>query len=165
MQKVFNYLKSKGFSSLIIAIFVCAILAGTFSLGAMVGARKAKFTFSWGENYNRNFGGPNAGYFRGFIDEVKGNNMIEGHGAFGKIIKIDGQSLIIQGKDNIERVIITDRDNLIRKADDVIKFNDMNINDMAVVIGNPDDSGQIRAKFIRIMPPLPTMTSEPIIKP
>jgi len=162
MQKIFDYLKSKGFSSLIVTVFICALLAGTFSLGAMVGARKAKFTFSWGENYNRNFGGPEKGFFNSFVDEISGKNMIEGHGAFGKIIKIDGRTIIIQGKDDIERIINMDSDNLIRRAGGVIEFGDVNVNDMAVIIGEPDEMGKINAKFIRIMPPPPI--TKPMIK-
>jgi hypothetical protein len=43
-------------------------------------------------------------------------------------------------------------DTEIRRFKDVIQLNDLKVNEPIVVIGEPNDSGQIIAKFIRMMP-------------
>jgi hypothetical protein len=148
----FNKLfQSKTFKGLLLGVFFFIILLLVFQAGMMVGFRKANFSYLWGENYHRNFAGPRGG----FMDDMRGRDFIESAGIFGQIIKIDGQNIIIRGQDNVEKIILIQDDTVIRRFQDNLKLSDLKVDDSIVVIGEPNDAGQIAAKLIRIMPPMP----------
>lgn len=158
-----NFIKSKTFVTIIVVLFGLALLAGVFTLGAAIGYRKARFSYAWGENYNRNFGGPREGFMGNFARDFSGRDLIDAHGTFGQIMKIDpstgsGQAatLVIKGPDNVEKSVLIKDDTTIQRLRETIKSGDLKINDNVVVIGNPNNSGQIEAKFIRVMPFMPT---------
>jgi hypothetical protein len=127
-----------------IGIFIIAMLI--FSAGITVGFHKASFGHAWGENYERNFGMmPNRPMFGG-------DNFPNAHGAIGKIIKIELPTIIVQDRDNTEKVILIKSDTQIQKLKENITINDLKMDDFIVVIGTPNEQGQIEAKLIRIMP-------------
>lgn len=128
----------------VIGVIVIAILI--FSAGISVGFHKASFGRAWGENYERNFGmKPNRQPFGQ-------DNFPNAHGAIGKIIKIELPTIIVQDKDSIEKVILIKENTQIQKMKDHLTTNDLKIDDFVVVIGNPNEQGQIESKLIRIMP-------------
>jgi hypothetical protein len=161
-DNILKFFRSKAFVIVIIALFGLALLAGAFGLGIFVGYRKATFSYRWGENYHLNFGGPRGGFFQNFQD-LGGRDFIGAHGVFGQIIKIDDQTLVIKGQDNVERVVLVKSDTSIRRLGENIKLGDLKTNEYITVIGEPNDSGQIEAKFIRVMP-LPS-PSAPMPRP
>ena len=127
---------------------IVVVLGLIFSAGVSVGFHKASFGRAWGENYKNNFGmmpgGPNFGFGK--------DNFPNAHGAIGKIIKIELPTIIVQDKDNTEKVILIKDDTQIEKMKDKIQTTDLKMDDFIVVIGSPNDKGQIEAKFIRLMP-------------
>ena len=123
-----------------------------FKLGIAVGYQKAAFSYRWGENYHRNFGGPKGGFMREFNQEISGGDFIGGHGTFGQIISIADSELVVRGKDNVEKIIVVNENTDIRRFRDTIQIEDLIVDEPIVVIGEPNDQGQIEAKFIRIMP-------------
>ncbi len=147
-KNIIDFLKSKKMAVIIVVVSGLALLAAAFSFGIFIGYHKARFSYAWGENYSRNFGGPRKGMVNTFV----GDGFITGHGVSGQIIKIDGQTLVVKGQDNVEKIIVINDDTVIRRLRETIKLSDLKINDMVTVIGNPDDSGQIEAKFLRILP-------------
>ena len=156
-NKILNFIKSKKVTVLMAVLFGLVILMGTFSMGVAVGYRKAKFSYSWGENYHRNFGGPRGGFLRNFSQDFMGKDFIGAHGTFGQIIEVKDSELAVRGKNGIEQIIKISNDTEIRRFKGVIQLKDLNIDEPIVVIGEPNDSGQIIAKFIRVMPfPSPT---------
>ncbi len=155
--KILEFLKSKKVAVLIVALFCLAILVGTFSMGVAVGYRKARFSYAWGENYHRNFGGPRGGFLRNFSQDFIGKDFIGAHGTFGQIIEVKDSELVVMGKDGIEQIVKVNVDTEIRRFQDIIQLNDLKVDEPIVVIGEPNDLGQIIAKFIRVMPfPSPT---------
>ena len=127
---------------LVIAIIILLI----FSAGITVGFHKASFGRVWGENYERNFGMmPNRQMFGR-------DNFPNAGGAVGKIIKIELPTIIVQDKNNIEKVVLIKENTSIQKAKENIAVNDLKIDDFIVVIGNPNEQGQVEAKLIRITP-------------
>jgi hypothetical protein len=167
-----KFFQSKLFRGIIFGIAAFIILLLIFKAGTFVGFRKADFSYKWGENYNRNFAGPRGGFLGGFERE----DLMNAHGVIGQIIKIDpstssgqatstnsGQTgtVIIKGKDDIEKIIIVKDNTVIRRLNETVKLNDLKIGDYIVVIGGPDNNGQIEAEFIRLMPPPPTPMSPP----
>ncbi len=165
-----NFIKSKTFVVIIVVLFGLALLVGAFTLGAAVGYRKARFSYAWGENYSRNFGGPREGFMGNFAKDFSGGDLIDAHGTFGQVIKIDpstgstgspqadsGQAatLVIKGPDNVEKSVLIKNDTTIQRLRETIKPGDLKINDNVVVIGDPNNLGQIEAKFIRVTPFMP----------
>ena len=159
--------KSKYFKTTLIALAGVILLLGAFSCGIFVGIRKANFSYKWGENYQRNFGGPRQMMFgrgeRGSRDArnpddqggngfpgMMGPNFINAHGTSGVVLKIDGATLVIKGNDNIEKTVLTTDQTTIRSQRGDIGVSDIKADDNVMVIGNPNDAGQIEAKFVRV---------------
>jgi hypothetical protein len=127
-----------------IGIVIVALLI--FSAGVTVGFYKASFGHAWGENYEYNFGlAPNR--------PILGKDTFpNANGAIGKIIKIELPTLIVQDKDNTEKVILITSDTQMEEMKNPITTSDLKIDASVVVIGTPNKQGQIEAKFIRVMP-------------
>lgn len=145
---------------LIMGFVVMALLVLVFAFGVWVGNEKAKFSFNWADNYHKNFAGPQNGFNKDWRD-MPGGDFINAHGVFGEIIKMDKNSFVIKGKENIENIIIIDQDTVIRRLSDNIKLQDLKVGEFVVVIGSPNNSGQIEAKLIRVMPPSPVGMMQP----
>ena len=141
-----EFFDSKISIKILYGIGTIIILVLIFSLGISVGFHKASFGRAWGDNYERNFG---------MIPGRPGfgkDNFPNAHGAIGKIIKIELPTIVVQDKNNTEKVIILKNDTKIEKMMQEIKTNELAIDDFIIVIGSPNDQGQIEAKLVRIMP-------------
>jgi hypothetical protein len=140
---------------IIVGLLSIIVLVLVFGLGVFVGEKKAKFSYHWAENYHRMFAGPKAG----FLGNLKMppfppfDEFIEGHGTFGEIIKIEGNNLVVKGRGNVEKVIVVTEKTVIKSGRKDIKLSDLKIGDVIVIIGSPNDKGQIEAKLIRVFPP------------
>ncbi len=139
-----------------LAGFIIIVLV--FGAGVWVGGEKARFSYYWAESYHKNFGGPRPG-FLGDWQNFPAGDFIEGYGAFGEIIKIDDSMLVVKGRDNVEKIILIKDNTTIERFRDTIKITDLKIGEYIVVIGEPNNAGQIEAKFIRLLPVLPKETS------
>lgn len=142
----------RGPSSLRILLVTLAIiisLLAAFQLGIIVGFHKAATTFAWGENYHQVFAGPS----QGFLAPTTSPEFMDAHGTSGVVLKNEGTSLIVNGKDAAERNVLLYRDTFIRKFDRAITPGDIMPNDRIVIIGEPSIHGEINAKFIRVFPP------------
>ncbi|HPS21233.1 MAG TPA: hypothetical protein PLO44_00255 [Candidatus Paceibacterota bacterium] len=142
LEKIF---KSKILIGMIYAFGILIIAGLIFSAGVSVGFRKAQFNRAWGEHYKNNFGMTPPPIFGE-------NAMPNAHGAVGKIIKITDANIIVQDRENIEKVVLIKENTQIQKGREQIKIADLKIDDFVVVIGSPNDQGQIEAKFVRLMP-------------
>ncbi len=142
-------LQSKMFKRILIGIGVIIVLLLVFKAGEIVGFRKAGFSYQWGENYYRNFAGPRPG----FPMDIGGRDFLMGHGIFGSIIEITSSTLVVQDRDGAEKVILLSKDTVIKSFLDTISASDLKVNDNIVVIGSPNDTSQIEAKLIRVVPP------------
>lgn len=154
-----NITKTKYFKGVFYVIGALVILITVFSLGIKIGFHKANFSYSWGENYERNFGGPRGGMMRNFQGSggIRGrmmggldNNFINPHGTSGVVLKIDNNALVILGNDNNEKTVSVNEKTIIRKPAEVLKLSDIKIGDNVMIIGAPNNVGQIEAKFIRL---------------
>jgi len=124
-------------------------LLAVFSTGVFVGARKAAFSYRWGENYHQLFGGPR----NGFLQDFKGSDFTGGHGTVGAVIKIESNTLVIKGPDGVEKKVAVDAQTTIRRGTDTIKISDIAANNTVVVIGSPQNDGTIQAKLVRVFDP------------
>jgi len=144
-----EFLESKAFRITVIVIACLIVLSVVFRVGVSVGYRRAIFSYQWGENYHRNFGGPRGGFIQGFLGD---KSLLESHGVFGQIVSIDNQTLVIKGGDHTEKIVTTSTDTEIMRLREQIKISDLKTNNSIVVIGEPNSKGQIEAKIIRVLP-------------
>lgn len=153
-----KFFQSRLFTGIVIGIGVAVVVMIVFWIGVVVGERRANFSFAWAQEYHRNFGGPD----RGFFDQVlPANDFITANGVSGKIIKVNPSPLLsesiltIKGSDNVEKAILATSKTTIRMKTGNLVLADLKANQYVVVIGNPNSNGQIQAELIRVMPLLP----------
>jgi hypothetical protein len=149
-------LQSTSFRKMLYGIggLVCALVI--FQAGMCVGERKAAFAYRFGDNYYRNFGDHPMRH--GAFGLPKGGNFSEAHGATGKVLTVTPNTLVILGRDNVEKIVLVTGETMIKHFRDEIPLTDIRVDDFVVVIGSPNDTSQIEAKFIRILPPPPNFT-------
>lgn len=82
-----------------------------------------------------------------------GKDFVSGDGATGQIIKIDDQTITIKVWGNVEKMITTTASTTIMRFKDTITSSDLKLDEEIMVIGNPTATGQIEAKFIRVLLP------------
>lgn len=135
----------------IIGLVGFVVLILVFGAGMKVGALKARYSYRWAENYQRNFAGPRRGGFLGsFRQGFKDRDFINAHGTFGSIIKIDGNTIIVKGKDDVEKTVLVSDKTTITSHRESLKMSDLKVDDQIVIIGTPNEQGQIEAKLIRV---------------
>ena len=143
-----KFSESKWFGRGLIAIGFLAAIFISFGLGIAVGFHKAKFSYDWGEHYDRNFGGPHHGIF-GMFGE---HDFMDAHGTFGMVLNVGSSTIIVNGRDGTEKTVEVSSSTPIRAGSKELHLSDLKTNDPIVVIGNPDAEGMIDAQFIRVMP-------------
>ena len=137
---------------IIVGLAGFAVLILVFGAGVKVGTMKAKYSYRWAENYHKNFGGPGGGFFSDWGNSPRGE-FINAHGVFGEIIELTkvglDNALVIKGRDDVEKIIITTKDTVVKKGGETMK-DYLKVGDSVVIIGTPNDEGQIEAKLIRV---------------
>lgn len=147
-NKVNKFVGSKNFAHTIYFLGALFILLFVFQAGMIVGFKRASFEHNWGDNYERNFGP------RHKAPPIMGDmiDVTNSHGAIGRIIRVELPNIVVLDKDQTEKVvIINDSTNIFERKDKITK-NSLTVDKFIIVIGSPNDSGQIEAKLIRIMP-------------
>ena len=119
-----------------------------FSFGVFIGEQKAKFSYRWGQNYHREFGGPPP--MRQF---GRPEGFFGGHGAAGIVIKKESSKLMLRSPDNAEKVILIDKETYFVQDRAKAGLKDIKVNSRVVVVGSPDNKGRIKARLIRIFKP------------
>ncbi len=151
----FNKLpQSKTFKRAALLVGLLLIVFVSFSFGAFVGYHKARFSYAWGENYDRNFAGPHHGIFgmQGMMP-FDSSAFMNAHGAFGTIAGIDSTSamIMIKGQDNLEKTVVISSSTALLEHRSAIAFSDLETGESVVVIGTPNEQGQIEARLVRIL--------------
>jgi hypothetical protein len=141
-----DFFHSRLFLGLIVGLGTAAILLIVFGAGMQAGFRKADFSYRFGDNYERNFGGPRMMLRMPMF----GDGFIGGHGTFGRIIKINLPDLVVSGNDDVERIVAVSSSTQIRKFRTSIAPRDLKTGDNVIVIGQPDSKGIIGAELIRV---------------
>lgn len=152
MEKIKQFVQSKTFKWVVGGIGVLIALLLVFKAGEFVGFRKAGFSYQWGENYYRGMMGPREGMMpRGF----EPRDFMMGHGTFGSVISVSSSSLVIKGGNGAEQVVLIAPQTEIRRFRDTIAADNLTVGENVTVVGTPNAAGQIEARLIRVMPPLP----------
>jgi hypothetical protein len=149
-----------------IAAGICGVvilMALSFAVGLQTGLHKARFSFAWGENYERNFTGmhpqmgpkmvPGPGFperMGEMKDRFEGREFRNAHGLAGAIISISENNIVIKDRDNKENTVSVNDKTLIKSGRDDIKITDLKQDDKIVVMGKPGDNGTVNADLIRV---------------
>lgn len=150
-----EFIRSRIFTGIIIAVGALVALLVTFQAGVVVGTHRVEFAYQWGEEYHQNFGGPRGG----FIHPLTGPALPNPHATFGKVVRITLPAVTVASGD-VEKVITIGDDTIIRRLDSTATATELKVGDQVVVIGEPDDQARIQATFVRVMPTV-TPTPQP----
>lgn len=161
--KIKDFAHTKTFTGILLAIGALIVILIIFQAGVFVGYKRAQFSGRFGDNYRQAFGESREGNGPGMMGGFFGGNLLNDHGAVGKIIKVSLPTIVVIGPDNIERVVLIDNNTQIVQFRQQIQPSDLKVDDSIVVIGEPNNSSQIEAKLIRVMPtPMNFSTTTPI---
>lgn len=144
---------TKYFARIVYAILALIVLLIVFRAGMIVGYHKAKFSFQMGENYYRMFEGTEHRGMPPFNVFDGERDLPNAHGVVGKIIRVEPDTLSVIGKDDVEKTVLISKETSIRKFRQTIHIDELKLGDDIVVIGTPNDNGEIVAQLIRIIPP------------
>ena len=145
-------IKSKKFKIASIIVGAFLIILVVFAAGIAVGLMKARFSYRFGENYERNFIGPrmmNRG-FSGMMGGFEGRNFRNAHGLAGTIISISGNNLIVKDRNGQENTVAVSDTTIIKSGRDTIKITDLKNDEQVSIIGKPSDNGVVNADLIRV---------------
>lgn len=147
-----------------LGIFLVALVS--FATGIAVGLHKAKYSYAWGANYERNFSKGfgntargdsrttwSAGMMPGGMMGVRdfdGRNFRNAHGTSGTILSITGNTIIVMDKSGEENTIAVGEKTLIKNGRDTIGISDLKQGDQVIIVGNPGNGGVVNADLIRI---------------
>ena len=144
-----NYFQSNNkLSKIILILSVVVVALAIFQSGMFIGYRQATFSNRWDSRYERGLNDPKSP-FAPFMMMEGGVNP---HGAFGQIVSKNLPKLLVKGPRNAEEIVVLDNNTSIRKLRNIASTSDLTIGKEIIVIGEPNDEGEIRAKLIRIMP-------------
>jgi hypothetical protein len=145
-----EFVKSQTFKIAAGIVGVVLIALISFGLGIGVGLRKARFSYQWGENYERNFmpappDGPSK-IFNGF----QGQDFRNAHGLAGTVISISGNNLVVKENNGNENTISVGDKTIIKNRNGNLNLSNIDQGDQVVVMGSPGDNGVINADLIRV---------------
>jgi hypothetical protein len=141
-----NFLESKKIRVILIVLASLIILLVVFGLGITIGYDRANFASHFDQNYYRNFYGN--GVATGSYG--MGPAPTDAHGITGTVIDLSSSTISVEDPGNDEHSIAVSSGTVIREVSNTIGINDIKLGDQIDVIGEPNDQGQIDARFIRV---------------
>ncbi|MEK7641762.1 MAG: hypothetical protein AAB365_02090 [Patescibacteria group bacterium] len=155
MHDIFRYIQSPKASAAIRVLLALFVLIIVFWTGVSVGWRKAEFSYRFSDSYYRSFGSRDRSPI-GMIGMRSPDDLIGGHGAVGKVLSVSLPTIIVSEGSGLEKTIRITADTIVRSGRAGIASTTITDRDFIVVIGVPDQNGQVTAKLIRVLPPPPT---------
>ncbi len=151
--------KSKGFKVAVLAVGIFFIAFACFAAGVLVGLKKARYSYNFGENYERNFIGGRPGFrpmglegpgSRGGFPDFGKRDFRNAHGIAGTIVSVADNKIVLKDRDGQENTITVTDKTLIKNGQDTISINDLKNDDHIVVMGRPGNDGTVNADLIRV---------------
>lgn len=157
-------MQSKKVKIVAVIVGLVAISVASMAVGVAVGLHKAKFSYRWGENYERNFiGKPVGGHGMMFsgpernewgermgMRGMHGGAFRNPHGIAGSILSLSENLMVVKDGNNQENTISISDSTLIKFGGETISKSDLKEGDRIVVLGKPGDDGVVKAALIRI---------------
>lgn len=137
-------MSSKGFHFVLWALGGVVILLLVFGAGVAVGYRSGLFSSRFGENYYHNFFGGGPGGVMGMPTPMNQ------HGTIGSVISVGSSTIATKDPGGNEQSIVINEDTVIREGNETLTIAGIQDGDQVAVIGEPNDTGQIAARLIRV---------------
>ena len=134
-------------SKIILIVGLSFVIIVIFLTGEEIGFRKAQFSYRFGDNYNRMFGGRSQGRMMPFGDDI----LLPSDGASGTIIKVSLPKIFLESDNGVEKVVTLDNNSLVRKFRESIASTTLKVGDYIVVLGEPDSAGTVHAGLVRVI--------------
>jgi uncharacterized membrane protein len=137
-----NFLESKKIRAILWILGGLIVLFVVFGLGIFVGYGRAGFAAGFDRNYYRNFygtGAPSAG-------------PIGVHGIVGTVIDLGTSTISVTDQESNEQSVAVSSGTVIREQNNDITISGIEVGDQIAVIGEPNNQGQVSARFIRVFP-------------
>lgn len=144
-----NFLSSRKIRTTLWILGGLILLFVAFGLGVALGYRRAGFAAGFDADYYRNFIGAGATSVApaGFMMPPPPTVT---HGVVGTVIDLGTSTVSVENGEGNERSVEVPSGTVIREGDQTIVIGNMAVGDQITVIGEPNDQGQIVARFIRI---------------
>jgi len=145
-------LQGARFTRVLYYIGALVLFLAVFQAGIFVGYRKAAFSYHGGERYYSTFGEDRSR--PGFMG-MRGVMFPGAHGVIGKIMKIDPDTIMIEGPDNVEKLIRLSGDTRVMRFRDAVSTSTLILGESIIVVGAPNEYAEIDARLIRVLPDMP----------
>ncbi len=141
--------QSRSWSGIILVLGILLVVLLVFQAGIFVGYRSAMFSNGRASSYQVGMGDPRS-ILAPFIHDADDPNP---HGTVGEIVSIQMPFLMIKGAQNAEEIVAVSGTTTVRNMRDTASTSMLRVGDQVIVIGAPDEGGQMHAAFIRIITP------------
>jgi len=129
----------------LLAIFLGVVLI--FEAGVAVGYHRAQFSERWSAGFARDSRDPGS-FFAVFQHDPDEPNP---HGTIGQVVSVHMPEVLVKGQSSPEQIVIVGPRTQVRLFRGNGTSTDIQSGQQVIVIGEPDDQGQIQASFIRIL--------------
>jgi hypothetical protein len=153
-----NFLESKKMRAVLWILGGLIVLFVVFGLGIAVGSHRAGFAAGFDQNYYRNFYGAAPAGPTGLMVPPA---PVATHGVVGTVIDLGTSTISVKDQQDSERSVAISSGTVIRSGNGNVTIGSVAIGDQIAVIGEPNDQGQISARFIRIFPASSSMPMQP----
>ena len=159
MSDIKTFVASKTFKTILWGIGGLIIILGVFAAGINVGLHKARYSYQWGANYERNFtqmpargmmGARGPAGPGGMMGNVSGSGFRNAHGLAGTVTSVTGNTVVVTDRDNKENTVNVGSQTILKSGGATIAIGDLKTGEHIVVLGSPDSSGVINADLIRV---------------
>ncbi len=144
-------INSKKFKAAITVIALAVVVLAVFQVGVFVGFKKASFAKNWGDNYYRTFGRPQNDFKMPGMPKMD-IGLTDSHGVAGRVLRVAPPRLMIESPEKIEKSVIIGDKTIIRRFRDNVDISSIQQDEFVVVLGSPNETGEIEAGFVRLMP-------------
>ncbi len=130
---------------------IVLVAVGSFALGFSAGLHKARFSYRFGENYERNFMMAERQEMKEKVmKKMDGKLFRSGHGVAGEILSVAEGSVIVNGPEGQENSVVVSGATVIKKGGEKASLADLTVGERIVVLGKPSDDGVIQADLVRV---------------
>lgn len=143
-----EFFKSSKFKAILYLLVLLLAAVIIFEGGVAVGYHRAAFSYQWNDNYFHDVRDPRS-VFAAFS---RGPDDPNPHGAIGQVVSVDLPKFMVKGTNSAEQVVIIGPNTSLRRLRGDGTSTDLKAGQQVIVIGSPDDRGEIQASFIRILP-------------
>lgn len=145
---------------------VILVAVASFALGFSAGIHKARFSYRFGENYERNFVNTERQEMKEkMLRKMDGKLFRSGHGVAGQIVSVTDGLIVVNGPAGQENGVAVTAETIVMRGGDRISAAELKSGEKIVVLGKPNgDDGTIKADLIRVLGPAAGPSDVPLRK-